>query len=499
MHPEPKLNLHTLKKTLPKALSACLPQLSVHGQKVLFSGLALLACLDLVRLFLGYQGLFSVAESGIGWVLWAVVLGLFGLFLFELVWLYHWRFFSSFLKDLTWTRTLNHNLSAHRPSVVTLVGRTSTAPKNAHFLLNDGLFAHAKAEALPVRLSADELVVDDGGAGLGIHYELVPFGRGRFSFDGVYLALVGRFGLLKLYHHVPESQILGQSSVRVFADFQLSHPEQMTLVAGKSTMDGQLKQKRRGLGQDFHQIRSYSTGDSLREVDWKATSRLLRLMSREFQDDKEQTLFFMVDSSSRMRHAHIDPLEPLKKISHLDGVLSTMLALSKAALKAGDSVGFMSFSGIDDRLVLPKKGMGVLNELVDKSFDIKPSTLMPDYLSAAKTLLATQKRRAFVVLLTSPRSESFEELSHAIELLRAKHLVLVATLYESDIAVTLDEAPQDWQKACRQQVVIEHLAVSRLLMAALQSKSGVYVLQSTPDKLPLVLTERYFALRQRLR
>lgn len=499
MHPESKPQLHTLKKTLPKTLVACLPQLSVRGQKVLFSGLALLACLDLARLFLGYQGLFSVVVSGIDFVLWAVVIGLFGLFFIELIWLYYWRFFSSFLKDLTWTRTLNHNLSAHRPSVVTLVGRTSTAPKNAHFLLNDGLFAHAKAEALPVRLSADELVVGDGVAGLSIRYELVPFGRGRFEFDGVYLALVGRFRLLKLYHHVPESQILGQSSVRVFADFHFGRHEQMTLVADKSTLDGQLKQKRRGLGQDFHQIRSYSTGDSIREVDWKATSRLLRLMSREFQDDKEQTLFFMVDSSSRMRHAHLDPLEPNKKISHLDGVLSTMLALSKAALKAGDSVGFMSFSGVDDRLVLPKKGMGVLNELVDKSFDIKLSMLMPDYLSAAKTLLATQKRRAFVVLLTSPRSESFEELNHAIELLRAKHLVLVATLYESDIATTLDDMPHDWQKACQQQVVIEHLAVSKGLMTALQSKSGVYGVQSTPEKLPLVLAERYFALRQRMR
>ncbi|MCL8396369.1 DUF58 domain-containing protein, partial [Pseudomonas aeruginosa] len=62
-----------------------------------------------------------------------------------------------------------------------------------------------------------------------------------------------------------------------------------------SRLVGAHVKRRRGEGTDFHQMREYRVGDSLRQLDWKATARARKLISREYQDEKNQQLLLMLD------------------------------------------------------------------------------------------------------------------------------------------------------------------------------------------------------------
>ena len=48
-----------------------------------------------------------------------------------------------------------------------------------------------------------------------------------------------------------------------------------------------VRQQPRRLGLEFHQLREFREGDTLRQIDWKATARS-RTIAREYQDERDQ-------------------------------------------------------------------------------------------------------------------------------------------------------------------------------------------------------------------
>jgi uncharacterized protein (DUF58 family) len=186
----------------------------------------------------------------------------------------------------------------------------------------------------------------------------------------------------------------------------------------------------RGLGTDFRQLADYKTGDSLRHIDWKATLRHRRPIVREFQDDRDQCVFFLLDCGRRMRADESGPAQQAG--SHFDEALNALMLLSYVALKEGDEVGAMTFGSPAEerRDFAPRKGTATLNALMNRLHDIQPGTTHSDYLLAAQALLRVQRRRALVIVLTNFRDEDAAELRPAIKLLRRNHLVLVASLRE---------------------------------------------------------------------
>jgi len=192
----------------------------------------------------------------------------------------------------------------------------------------------------------------------------------------------------------------------------------------------------RGLGTDFRQLADYKTGDSLRYIDWKATQRQRRPIVREFQDDRDQCVLFLLDCGRRMRADEGAPAQQAdsnsSSNSHFDEALNALMLLSYVALKEGDEVGAMTFGCPPEerRDFAPRKGSATLNALMNRLHDIQPGATHSDYLLAAQELLRVQKRRALVIVLTNFRDEDAAELRPAIKLLRRKHLVLVASLRE---------------------------------------------------------------------
>ncbi|MGQ0658030.1 MAG: DUF58 domain-containing protein [Chromatiales bacterium] len=124
--------------------------------------------------------------------------------------------------------------------------------------------------------------------------------------------------------------------------------------------------RRRGEGLEFHQLREYRGGDSLRQIDWKATSRQRKLVSREYQDERDQHVFFLVDCGRRMATKD-------GELSHFDMSLNAVLLLAYVALRQGDAVGVMTFSG-KPRYLPAQKGMPTLTRLLEFLFDLSAIT-----------------------------------------------------------------------------------------------------------------------------
>jgi len=258
-------------------------------------------------------------------------------------------------------------------------------------------------------------------------YRLRPLERGHFCFEQCEVNLPSPLGLWS-----GKRLLSVRDETRVYPDFARLYGGELRAVDNWLSQLGIRQRQRRGQGQEFHQLREFREGDSLRQIDWKATARQRTPIAREYEDERDQQIIFLLDCGRQMR-SHDGEL------SHFDHALNACLLLSYVALRQGDAVGMSTFAGDEPRHVAPVKGSGQLNVLLNAVYDLGSTQLPADYQAAANQLLARQKRRALVVLVTNLRDDDDQVLG-AVRRLSAQHRVLVASLREEALD-TLRQTP----------------------------------------------------------
>jgi uncharacterized protein (DUF58 family) len=251
-----------------------------------------------------------------------------------------------------------------------------------------------------------------------ISYRLRPLKRGHFSFEHCEVSLPGPLGLWS-----DKRLLTVADQTRVYPDFARLYGGRLLAVDNWLSQLGVRQHQRRGQGQEFHQLREFREGDSLRQIDWKATARQRTPIAREYQDERDQQIIFLLDCGRRMRSQD-------GELSHFDHALNACLLLSYVALRQGDAVGLCTFASDQPRYLPPVKGVGQLNVLLNTVYDLNSTQRSADYQAAITQLLNRQKRRALVVLVTNLRDEDDEELLAAVKRLGKLHRVLVASLRE---------------------------------------------------------------------
>jgi uncharacterized protein (DUF58 family) len=327
-----------------------------------------------------------------------------------------------------------------------------------------------------------------------VEYGLCPPSRGDFPLTGCAVATRSPLGLWRRTRSLPPA-----ATLRVFPNFAAI--SRYTLLAANDQLAqmGVRRVARRGTGAEFRQLREYREGDSLRQIDWKATSRMRKLISREYQDERDQRLLFLLDCGRRMRHRDAvegpggGQVEGLGR-GHLDEALNALLLLAYVAVRQGDAVGLMTYGG-PHRWFAPRKGPATVNRLLHAVYDLQPGLEAADPLAAARTLLAAMPRRALVVILTNSRDEDQEGLAQAAQLLRRRHLVVVADLREAVLDRALETPIANLRDALRFHAVQGWLAQRQLHQERLRHL-GVQALDLLPEQLPVALVNRYFEIKR---
>jgi uncharacterized protein (DUF58 family) len=321
---------------------------------------------------------------------------------------------------------------------------------------------------------------------LELTYMVRPMVRGRRAFGPVQARLEGPLGLV-----ARDLRLAGPTPVKVFPDFAAVARYALLAIDNRLSALGILRRPRRGEGMEFHQLREYRPGDSLRRIDWKASSRCQKLISREYQEERDQQVCFLLDCGRRMR-----ALDVLEKgaIGHFDQALNALFLLGYVALKQGDAVGVATFGEETPRMLAPRKGLVALDHLFQGLFDLEPSTRASDHLEAARFLRRRLCKRSLVVVLTNLRDEESDTLGPALELLRHSHLVLVANLREAAVDRLLEKAPATFPEALTQTAALDWQARREAALRAVGHR-GAQLLDVLPEALPTALVNRYLEMK----
>jgi len=315
-----------------------------------------------------------------------------------------------------------------------------------------------------------------------ISYPVLPIKRGSAEFGQTCLRINTRWGLWQKLEHLGESQ-----SVKVYPNFSaITHSSTIALEHQISQLGIHLQQ-RRGEGSDFHQLREFREGDTMRQIDWKATSRHRKPISRDYQDERDQEIVFLLDCGRRLRNKD-------DQISHFDHALNALLLTSYIALRQGDAVGLMSFAG-NQRWMSPIKGPAHINTILNKLYDLHSTTTTTDYLQAAEQLLARHKKRALIVIITNLQESDADDITAAVKLLRKKHVVMVASLRDAFLDNTLDHQVRSFEQALSYCGTIDITNQRQNLLKKLQALN-IIMTDSLPKHLHIDLVNEYFKVKR---
>jgi len=340
----------------------------------------------------------------------------------------------------------------------------------------DHVSEQVKVNGLPRRLLLDENEIAE------LTYQLTPLVRGELKLNTVECQILSP---LKLWY--VKCLMAVDNMSKVYPNYAPVVEYALLATENHLSMMGILKHRRRGQGMDFHQLREFRESDSIKQIDWKASSRMRKMIAREYQDERDQQIIIMLDCGHRM-------LAQDGELSHFDYSLNALLLLSYVALKQGDSIGISTFSHQSSRWVQPVKGIANINNLLNGIYDLQPGAAAPDYSSGARDLMLRQRKRSLVLILTNLRDDDSEDLKAAVLLLKKHHKVIVASLQEQAVTDRLNDDVVDLDDAltvaathsylCKRDVLVNHLRTN-----------GIKTLDVLPENLALSLTNAYLDLK----
>lgn len=165
---------------------------------------------------------------------------------------------------------------------------------------------------------------------------------------------------------------------------------------------GEYQSAFKGRGMEFTEVRAYTYGDDIRQIDWNVTARTGDPFIKIFEEEREQTLMLCIDiSQSGTFGSHSQ--------SKMDLAIELCAVLAFSAIKNSDKVGLVLFSDHIEKVVPPKKGRTHVLRLIRELFTTKPTGTGTDIADALSYINRLLDRRAIVVLASDFRDENFEK------------------------------------------------------------------------------------------
>lgn len=352
----------------------------------------------------------------------------------------------------------------------------NTGPQPMTLLLTDQYPDEVQAASLPLSIHLG------AGQELATGYTATPRRRGLAQFGRLEALVASPWGLWQRKARLGKPQ-----AVKIYPNFLGISSLQALSAEQTLRFLGVHQQQRRGQGLDFRQLREYRRGDSQRQVDWRASARMQKLISREYQDERDQEIIFLLDCGRRMRARD-------GALSHFDHALNALLLSAYVAIRQGDAVGLQCFAG-DQRRLPAVKGEGGINVLLNQVYDLHSGTAHSDYTRAAELLLAQQRRRALVILLTNVRDEDSDDLLAAVQQLSRHHLVMVACLRETSLDALLQRPVADFDSALEHSATRDFVQRRGRLLEQLRARNTILA-DAEPAHMHMSLVETYWQLKR---
>ena len=156
----------------------------------------------------------------------------------------------------------------------------------------------------------------------------------------------------------------------------------------------------KGRGMTFSEVREYQPGDDIRLIDWNVTARTGTPFVKIFEEERELTVFLLVDVS---RSGHFGTIDKFK--TEIGAEIGAVLGFS--AIKNNDKVGVILFSDDVEKYIAPKKGKSHVLRVIRELLYHKPQGKGTSINKALDFLLKVSKRQSVVFLISDFQDDGY--------------------------------------------------------------------------------------------
>lgn len=319
-----------------------------------------------------------------------------------------------------------------------------------------------------------------------ISYPVVPLKRGNHDFGDIHYQARGGLGFTTLHGKI-ESLL----SVKVYPNLKSLRRLELASRFLRQEL-GFRAMRREGAGDEFEKLREYLPDDEFRHIDWKATARRHKPITRVYETERNQTMLLCIDTS-RLMAAHSGSL------SKLDHAINAALLLAYSAIRFDDQVGLLVFSSTVESYLPPKKGNAQFRRILERLYAAKAKLNYVDYREAVRHLRSQLTRRALVIFLTDllDKDTARPFVKHT-RMLVPRHLPLTITISDPLMNRIAGTSPESIE-AVYSQVVAYELIQERESVKKQLLSLGAQVIDEPADRLSAASVNKYIELKRNQR
>jgi len=276
--------------------------------------------------------------------------------------------------------------------------------------------------------------------------------------------------------------------VKVYPSYIQMKKYEFLAMHNNLTEFGMKKIRRIGHTMEFEQIKNYIPGDDIRTINWKATAKRAELMVNQYQDEKSQPIYSMIDLGRVMKM----PFEGLKL---LDYAINSTLAFSNIALLKNDKAGILTFSKNLEKIVAAsskKTNLSVINEeLYNITTDFSDANFALLYANIKRKI----NQRSLLILYTN--FEHISALKRQLPYLKAiakKHLLVTVFFENTELDTLIKENAEDLQSVYHKTIAEKYAYEKRLMIKELE-KNAVHAILTKPQHLSVNVINKYLEFK----
>lgn len=315
------------------------------------------------------------------------------------------------------------------------------------------------------------------------NYTLTPVKRGVYKFGYLNCYVSTKSKLVKRRYRFEN-----EAQVKVYPSFIQMRALDFLSIDQKMSQYGMKKIRKIGHTMEFEQIKNYVIGDDIRTINWKATAKHNSLMVNQFQDEKSQPIYNIIDVGRVMQM-------PFEGLSLLDYSINAALAFSNIALKKKDKIGMLTFADKIENYVPANSKKTHLNTLLETLYGINTNFLVSDF----NRLYAHSKRkitqRSLLMLYTN--FEHITSLKRQLPYLRAlakSHLLVVIFFENTELDELANKSTNKLTEIYEKTIAQEFIYNKQLMVKELE-KNGIQTVLTKPKDLSVNTINKYLEIK----
>ena len=316
-------------------------------------------------------------------------------------------------------------------------------------------------------------------------YTLRPTKRGSYRFGAINIFVSSTIGLIQRRFEFDQAM-----EAAVYPSIIQMRKYELYAISNRLTEAGIKKIRRVGHTMEFDQIRNYVRGDDYRTINWKATARRRHIMVNQYQDEKSQHVYAIIDMGRSMKM-------PFDGMSLLDYAINSSLVISNIAIQKGDKPGIVTFND-QNSTVLPANGQYKhMHKILHMLYKQQTAFLESDYEKMYTTINLRVKQRSLILLFSN--FESLIALRRQINILKGinkRHALIMIFFKNSELENYIMTTAQSTEDIYKKTIAEKLLFEKRQIIKELQ-QSAIQSILVEPHNLTVSVINKYLELKAR--